>query len=311
MLLNRLVEIENRLAILRARAPKNNFKVSDCLYFTKGNKNDSIMSPREIGNWPVHIKKMFKSQEYLIEANLNSMRGLDVTFTPLILNGKSITRTFTQVELIENLGKNDPHEIIDKLVLNDGKIEIKHIPVMRINSPFKKNVQTDSYKYPTIFQTCKFFESKNYQIKVLLISKNPDRISNDDTLMININIMITKELIQQIPIEVKTACQKTGMKLNLIDAIAVKLTKFIKLTDGKFSIDWSHKRVDKIHALIRVQAMIRGVLARVNKTKAEALTKKSKSSLSSATDRQRSKTSSIIGSTRREKQAALDLSNMS
>ncbi|CAG9331702.1 unnamed protein product [Blepharisma stoltei] len=263
LLMNRLVDIEGKIAILRAHTSKSQIRMQDCSFFGEGTQQDTFISPRDTSNWPAYLRKTINGKEYAIQADINKQRGLDISFIPLFSEGKTISKTFSEVDIIEELGVNEPKQLIDLLTLRNGKIEIKRKEFSQASSPSKlSSLSAETGKYPLLYQTCRFYDSKNYQIKIILVPKNPGRLSNDDVLFVNIKSVASKESVAKLPIEASKACALTGLSLRSLDLAAVNISKHIIYDNGKFSIDFSARQRDPIQSLITIQALVRGFLTR-------------------------------------------------
>lgn len=113
-----------------------------------------------------------------------------------------------------------------------------------------------------IFRSCISKNDKIYQITMNL-SKSPQ---NEDNLVFTIRHGSAIENTQKFTIDVKTICEKTGLDerhLALLGSHVVNHMLVLGNSDISY-IDFTKKNIDPIRKLIRVQAIIRGILSRKN-----------------------------------------------
>lgn len=248
LLLVRVVDFEGNLAMLKSNASKHKVGVQDVDFFIQNTSTDtSDIKTNE--KWPVFIKKKINSSPYIIQGSLTSIKSLHILIIPLFTGGKSYSKNYSEIDIIENCGKFDPRSLLNKVILDGEKIDIKG----------RKEIQSGNV---LVYQTCKIFENKNYQVKVNLQSKNPGKAAIDDIMVFSIKDKSKHDETQILQIKLKKASKQTGINANMHMQIAIVLTKNLRLKNGIFLISFKPKKIDYIQATVKIQAIIRGFLSR-------------------------------------------------
>ena len=260
---NKFSDLNKIIQAIRA----TNGKIAISRVIAKENSNDPFHSffieghyklPEKTLNkdWPIFLKKNLNGVDYIIQGNLDANKSLIATFIPTVNEHPSYTKTFTSLDIIRELGINDPKSFLSSLRISYHTIITSDI--------FTVSGVVNSDEIINSKAICKYSIRCGTYMFLIFASFNADCEDFDkNEISFYSRLNSSVENCRKTCINIVKAAEITGIdKKNFIGIAEFIIKNMIVINPEEFFIDCNKPKMNFSKFASKIQAFVRGFKAR-------------------------------------------------